>query len=159
MLWKAAMPSGSPQSPKIFECRQCGECCKGYGGTYLSAADIVKISAYIGVASDTFVSTYCRMSGNRPLLSQRPDGYCVFWDQRICTIHPVKPRMCRQWPYIRNVLKDVENWKAMASMCPGIHADAPAKLIRRRVREELEGSSPKMTGGRRQEESSNRRFR
>jgi Fe-S-cluster containining protein len=57
------------------------------------------------------------------LISQGDNGYCIFWDQ-VCTIHPVKPKMCRQWPYIRSILIDVGNWRAMAASCPGMKADA-----------------------------------
>jgi len=134
------MTSDSLANQNIFECRNCGECCKGYGGTYLSEADIVRIADYIGMTPETFASTHCRISGNRPLLAQKADGYCVFWDQ-ICTIHPVKPRMCRQWPYIKNVLREVENWKIMGAMCPGIQSDAPERIVRQRVREALRGES------------------
>ena len=134
------MPSNKKLSRKIFECRRCGDCCKGYGGTYLTEADIVRIAEHIGMAPDIFVSTHCRLSGERPIIAQKEDGYCVFWDQ-LCTIHPVKPRMCRQWPYIAPVLKEVENWRIMGSMCPGIHSDAPDKIIRECVCEKLQCDS------------------
>lgn len=136
------MPSDRSSSRDIFECRKCGDCCKGYGGTYLSKADIVRIAEYIGMSPETFASTHCLTSGSRPLLAQKANGFCVFWDQ-LCTIHPVKPRMCRQWPYIDNVLKEVENWRVMGSMCPGIRSDAPDKLVLQRVREELLKNSSK----------------
>lgn len=134
------MPSDKTPGRKIFECRKCGDCCKGYGGTYLTKADIVRIAEFIGMAPEAFVSTHCRLSGEKPILSQKEDGYCVFWDQ-LCTIHPVKPRMCRQWPYIAPVLKEVENWRIMSSMCPGIHSDAPDKIIRECVCEKLQCDS------------------
>jgi Fe-S-cluster containining protein len=124
-------------SHDIFECRKCGDCCKGYGGTYLTEADIVRIAEFIGMPSEEFVSTHCRKSDERPILAQKEDGFCVFWDQ-LCTIHPVKPRMCRQWPYITPVLREVENWQIMGSMCPGIQTDAPAKIVKQCVREELQ---------------------
>ena len=139
------MPSDSLTSQEIFECRKCGDCCKGYGGTYLSKADIVNIAAYIGMSPETFKSTHCRISGDRPFLAQKANGYCVFWD-RVCTIHPVKPRMCRQWPYIENVLREVENWRVMGAMCPGIRSDAPERLVRQRVREELQAAPYKDEG-------------
>lgn len=134
------MPSDDPNSSPIFNCTQCGDCCKGYGGTYLSKTDIVRIADYIGMSPDAFMTTHCRMSGGKPLLAQKNDGYCAFWD-RLCTIHPVKPRMCRQWPYIKSVLKAVENWRAMASMCPGMDADAPAEAVKQCVARELQGKS------------------
>ena len=47
-------------------------------------------------------------------------GYCIFWD-KLCTIHEVKPRMCKIWPFIESILVDPSNWDIIKSMCPGIH--------------------------------------
>jgi hypothetical protein len=69
----------------------------------------------------------CRSGGGR-LIVQGKNGYCIFWDE-VCTIHPVKPKMCRQWPFIRSILVDVDNWRAMASSCPGMAADASDRQI------------------------------
>lgn len=121
----------SEESP-IFACRQCGDCCKGYGGTYVTPEDIIAISRFVGIDPERFVESYCTFSGSRPVLSQRADGYCIFWDQ-LCTIHPVKPFMCRAWPYIRSVLIDPANWYAMAGSCPGMRTDVSTERIRESV--------------------------
>jgi Fe-S-cluster containining protein len=112
----------------IFECRRCGDCCRGYGGTVVADADIRAIAAYLEMTPERFRSTYCVLSGSRPVLGQQPNGYCVFWD-RLCTIHPVKPRMCRAWPFIQSVLVDVFNWRIMAGMCPGIRTDVSDERV------------------------------
>ena len=127
------MPSKTNEPEAIFECRQCGDCCRGYGGTFVSKRDIDAIASFLGEDPEYFVANYCRLSGKRFLLSQKKDGYCIFWD-RICTIHPVKPQMCRQWPFIESVLRDVANWRIMASMCPGMWADAPVSRVKDCVR-------------------------
>jgi hypothetical protein len=63
-------------------------------------------------------------------LAQAENGYCVFWKDKICTIHPVKPRMCKAWPFIPNVLKDPQNWLIMAGFCPGIRTDiTPSEIV------------------------------
>lgn len=113
---------------QLFTCTRCGDCCKGYGGTYLSSADIAAIADYLGISAEQFVKGFTNRSGNRRLIRQADNGYCVFWDQ-VCTIHPVKPKMCRRWPYIRSILVDVGNWRAMAASCPGMNADASASQI------------------------------
>ena len=113
---------------ELFECHRCGDCCKGFGGTYLSVEDIEAISRYIGSNSEKFVARYCSHSGTKPVLAQRSDGYCIFWD-KICTIHPVKPRMCRRWPYIKSILIDPGNWMSMADSCPGIVTELPVERI------------------------------
>ncbi|MCP4719352.1 MAG: YkgJ family cysteine cluster protein, partial [Desulfobacteraceae bacterium] len=55
-----------------------------------------------------------------------------FFDkEKQCTIHPVKPYMCRAWPYIKTIIKNPENWNAMAGACPGMKKNIPHKdLIR-----------------------------
>jgi Fe-S-cluster containining protein len=113
---------------EVFVCTRCGDCCKGYGGTYLSKADIDAIARYVGVSVHRLLAHYTRKSGGRHLIVQGDDGYCIFWD-KVCTIHPVKPKMCRQWPFINSILVDVDNWRAMAVSCPGMNADAPDQTI------------------------------
>ena len=103
----------------LFTCTQCGDCCKGYGGTYLTERDVAAISRFVDVSTDEFKKTYCTESGGRLVLAQRQDGYCIFFDVN-CTIHAVKPRMCRQWPFIESVLTEPANWRIMAGVCPGM---------------------------------------
>ena len=127
------MRSNRPCMEDLFECRQCGDCCKGFGGTYLRPADIAAISHFIGTRPESFVTRYCSFSGGQPVLGQRPDGYCIFWD-KICTIHPVKPRMCRKWPFIESLLVDGRNWLIMGDSCPGINRDVSADIVQEYVR-------------------------
>ena len=113
----------------IFQCKQCGECCKGYGGTYITEKDINAISGLLDIDPEYFVKTYCQFSGGKPVLAQGENGYCIFWD-KLCTIHGVKPRMCREWPFIEPVLADINNWEIMAGSCPGIRTDVPDDMIK-----------------------------
>lgn len=118
------MESDKLPCDELFACTLCGDCCKGYGGTYLTATDIASIANHLRITTDQLVQGYTTLSGKRRLIAQGDNGYCIFWDQ-VCTIHSVKPKMCRQWPYIRSILIDVANWRAMAASCPGMKADAP----------------------------------
>ncbi len=129
----------------IFNCRKCGDCCKGYGGTFVTDSDIEAICRHIKSDPEKFIETYCSMSGTKPLLIQGENDYCIFWD-KVCTIHPVKPAMCKSWPFIRSVLTDVDNWYIMASFCPGMRTDVPDGLIKEYVKNRLliyEGESKK----------------
>ncbi len=130
------MPSDPVSPEKLFKCQKCGECCQGYGGTYVSARDIERIAAYLKVDPRRFIENYCQLSGDRPVLAQGPNGYCRFWDG-LCTIHAVKPRMCRQWPFIQSVLIDIGNWQIMGGACPGIRTDLPDEVIRTCIEKEL----------------------
>ena len=129
----------------IFNCRKCGDCCKGYGGTFVTDSDIEAICRHLKFDPEKFIETYCSMSGAKPLLIQGKNDYCIFWD-KVCTIHPVKPAMCKSWPFIQSVLTDVDNWYIMASFCPGMRTDVPDRLIKEYVKNQLliyEGESKK----------------
>ena len=127
------MPFKSILASDLFECKKCGECCRGYGGTYVSPGDIAAISEYLHVEEGAFVERYCRMSGNRPLLAQGETGFCIFFKEDLCTIHPVKPKMCKAWPFIEPILKDAANWHIMAGFCPGMRSNVPDKIIQKVV--------------------------
>jgi Fe-S-cluster containining protein len=112
----------------LFKCRQCGDCCRGYGGTFLADGEIDVIARFLDLDIDKFISDFCQVSGQRPMIAQGKNGYCVFWDG-LCTIHPVKPQMCKKWPFIGSVLVDVGNWHIMADFCPGIETDASDQQV------------------------------
>jgi Fe-S-cluster containining protein len=120
----------------LFECTQCGDCCKGYGGTYLAEEDIIKIAAYIDIDIEEFKRRYCVLSGIRPVLAQQENGYCIFFDQN-CSIHAVKPRMCRQWPFIQSLMVDIANWHIMAGVCPGMNNNMDDQHLLAAIRREM----------------------
>ena len=116
----------------LFDCKLCGQCCKGFGGTYVDAEDIRKISGYIQTDPDKFIEDYCDMSGSRPVLTLADNGCCTFFHpEKQCTIHPVKPYMCRAWPFIKTLINNPENWDIMANSCPGMKKGIPHKDIAR----------------------------
>ena len=117
----------------LFACQRCGGCCKGYGGTYLTPSDTERISRYLGMTPERFMREVCQMSGGKPVIAQAENGYCILWDQQ-CNIHPVKPRMCRRWPFIESILVDAGNWHAIAAGCPGMRVDVSNDQIRKCVR-------------------------
>ena len=105
----------------IFECTLCGDCCNGFGGTYVTQQDIENISEFIHGDPASFLEKYCDPSGSRHVLTRGDDGRCIFFDtDQQCTIHPVKPYMCRAWPFIKTLIHHPENWDIMANSCPGM---------------------------------------
>lgn len=133
------MASEVNTSSDIFDCRLCGQCCTGFGGTYVTPEDISRISVFIQADQDAFVETYCDMSGSRPVLTTGENGSCIFFDpEKQCTIHPVKPYMCKAWPFIKTLLANPENWDIMANSCPGMTKGVPHDDIRRIVAAEKE---------------------
>ena len=47
------MPYKSVRPDDLFDCQMCGECCQGFGGTYVTEKDIENIAAFIGESSET----------------------------------------------------------------------------------------------------------
>jgi hypothetical protein len=45
--------------------------------------------------------------------------------------------MCKEWPFIKSVLVDIDNWYIMAGLCPGMRTDIPDRVIKECVRKEL----------------------
>lgn len=132
-------PEPKLKASDIFDCKQCGDCCHGYGGTYVSDEDVKNISVFINVDPEIFVKEYCQISGGRYVLAIGNNGKCLFYnDETQCTIHPVKPYMCKAWPFIEGVVRNPENWEVMSGSCPGIRADVPTKDVVRCVKSELE---------------------
>ena len=125
---------------EFFQCTQCGDCCKGYGGTYLTDHDMAAIAAHLDIPLQNFKQRYCALSGKRYVLAQRDDGFCIFFD-RNCSIHAIKPAMCRKWPFIDGLLKDIGNWQVMSSVCPGIRSDVDDNQLRDYVCRSLGRSS------------------
>ena len=121
----------------LFTCTQCGQCCRGYGGTFVSDEDIEAIARYLGISVISCKQRFCVPSGDRFVLAQRSDGYCIFWDQN-CTIHAVKPRMCKDWPFIKSLLVDITNWHIMAASCPGMRDDLDDKVLLALVRNAMQ---------------------
>ncbi|HDL08097.1 MAG TPA: YkgJ family cysteine cluster protein [Desulfobacteraceae bacterium] len=124
------------QTEDIFQCKKCGDCCRGYGGTCVTEKDIITIADYVNTKPDSFVADYCQMSGKKPVLAQGKNRYCVFWDG-LCMIHPVKPHMCRTWPFINSLLVDINNWYIMAQFCPGMRTDISPRLLEKYIQREL----------------------
>lgn len=126
----------NPDSSIAFDCTMCGECCNGYGGTYVTEDDIKAIAEYIGADPSTFKNDYCSVSDGRPLLKSGENGKCIFFHEK-CSIHLVKPRMCREWPFIPAVLKEPDNWQLMADACPGIKTDVNIDQLKKITEIEL----------------------
>ena len=106
---------------KVFTCKKCGKCCEGFGGTYVNSQNIQAIAKFINVDPKKFISQYCDLSGSRYVLKLGTNGYCIFFDKKQqCTIHDLKPPMCKAWPFIKAVKKHPENWNIIASSCPGM---------------------------------------
>ena len=94
------------QAP-VFQCQQCGDCCAGRGGIFVRPEEVAAMAAFLDLEEPEFSRRYVESSplGNRLGIAA---GVCVFMEDNRCRVHPVKPFICRQWPFLPALLVDAE---------------------------------------------------
>jgi hypothetical protein len=50
-------------------------------------------------------------------------GACVFLREGRCLVHPVKPAICRAWPFLEALLTHADELEGAKGACPGIDPD------------------------------------
>ncbi len=124
-----------------FECTRCGNCCSGPPGyVWVTKVEIEAIAKFLGRTDGTLDRTYLRRVALRHSLTERPGGDCIFLtrdgNETGCSIHPVRPKQCRTWPFWNDNLRSEEAWTMAARNCPGMnhgqhHGFVPIEDLRR----------------------------
>ncbi|OGP51150.1 MAG: hypothetical protein A2Y79_03415 [Deltaproteobacteria bacterium RBG_13_43_22] len=114
------------QAMERFECTQCGTCCQGEGGIYLTQEEIDRIAIFLNLSPREFLEKFCLEKNGRIYIHTREDGYCYFSQEGRCSIHAVKPDPCRRWPFFPPMLVDQANWETVRNSCPAL---APFKTL------------------------------
>ena len=107
----------------VFACRQCGDCCRGEKGILVTEVELKALAEYLGLSQEDFAARYLVQTPLGPQLATR-SGTCVFQGGTLCRVHPVKPRICREWPFLPALLAHADEFEAAKEACPGILADA-----------------------------------
>ena len=114
---------GEPDSgKKVFVCRQCGECCHGDKGILVTPEEADNLAAFLGLALEDVHQRYLIPSSLGPQVATR-NGACIFLADNRCQVHPVKPRICREWPFLPALLRHADEFEAAKEACPGFEAD------------------------------------
>ena len=100
----------------MFNCQQCGNCCRVPGAVHISPDEAGAIAAFLGMDVYAFTETYTRLGTSRINLEllEHPDGACIMLkDDNTCRINPVKPQQCRDFP---------SGWRTPATVaaCPAL---------------------------------------
>ena len=93
------------ESKVVYECTQCGACCRQPGYVILEEGEADAIAAHLDLDVHAFLDRYTRLTRNRASLSltERKDLSCIFLDdENHCQINAVKPRQCQEFPHIWN---------------------------------------------------------
>jgi Fe-S-cluster containining protein len=128
-----------------FECTKCGACCRNeYLLVTVTGSDIVNIAAVLGLGPDELLKALdfyiVSDSVSTPVgleripsvateqglafiaLKKMENGDCIFLKEDLCMIHPVRPLVCRAFPFVFTESKGQRNWglSAKKEICPGL---------------------------------------
>lgn len=120
-------------STRVFACRQCGECCHGDKGILVTPEEARRLAAFLCLTMKELYRDYLIPSPLGPQVATR-NGACIFLEDNRCRVHPVKPRICRQWPFLPALLAHPDEFAAAKEACPGLapecrHAEFVAAAV------------------------------
>lgn len=115
------MKQGKKERP-VFACRQCGECCRGDKGILVTPAEMAALAAFLDLSREELQRRYLVPSALGPQVAAQ-NGACVFLADNRCRVHPVKPRICREWPFLPALLTHADEYEAAKEACPGLHPE------------------------------------
>jgi Fe-S-cluster containining protein len=106
----------------VFQCQQCGDCCCGRGGIFVKPQEVEEMAALLSLPVEEFCGRFVEASAMGPRLTIADNGFCVFLlEGNLCRVHPVKPFICRQWPFLPALLVDADELEHAKTACPGIN--------------------------------------
>lgn len=122
-----------------FSCRpDCGRCCTRHGDydyVYLTRADVSRLAAHFGMATDEFRRAWTRKDDGHTILAM--DGpTCPFLRGSSCSVYPARPEQCGTFPFWKDNLASEARWTELGSFCPGIGEGeiVPLHVIREQLR-------------------------
>ena len=114
--------------PIFLECQRCTACCRWPGQVRLTDAEITRLAAFHGVSETDFIQRYTRLRHDRRglALQEKPDGGCIFLAGDDCSVQPVKPQQCRDFP-------NLWNFPGFEQTCRAIPREVSAAEYHRRI--------------------------
>jgi Fe-S-cluster containining protein len=115
--------------PIFFECDRCTACCRWPGQVTVTDEEITRIAKFLALTEEQLVNDFTRLNTTRTglILTEQPDGACVFLDGNDCRINPVKPRQCRDFP-------NLWNFPGFQQLCRAKAHEVPVDEWKRRVK-------------------------
>jgi hypothetical protein len=107
----------------VFSCRQCGECCRGEKGILVTPVELEALAAYLGLSTAEFAARYLVDTAMGPQMATQ-NGSCIMQQDELCLVHPVKPRICREWPFLKALVVHADEFAAAKEACPGLAPEA-----------------------------------
>lgn len=125
----------------FYECQRCTACCRWPGQVCLTDAEIARLAAFKGMNEHDFIQQFTRLREDRRglALQEKPNGECVFLDGNDCSVQPMKPQQCRDFP-------NLWNFPGFENVCDAIPRLVSDKTCRRLVADATGPSSNEMAG-------------
>jgi Fe-S-cluster containining protein len=114
--------------PIFLECQRCTACCRWPGQVRLTDAEITRLAVFKGVSEHEFIQRFTRLRHDRQglALQEKPDGACIFLEGDDCSVQPVKPPQCRNFP-------NLWNFPGFEKTCRAIPRELGAEEFARRI--------------------------
>ena len=127
--------------PVFHECQRCTACCRWPGQVRLTEHEIVRLAAHLRLDEHQFIQQFTRLTSDRHglALKEKPDGQCIFLAGEDCSVQPVKPQQCRDFPnlwnfpgfeqHCRAIPRAVtpEEWRRLIERATGQRVDPPSE--------------------------------
>jgi Fe-S-cluster containining protein len=86
--------------PIFYECQRCTACCRWPGNVRINDEEIAALAKFKGLSEFDFIQKYTRLHTDHRGLSliEKPNHECIFLDGIDCTVQPVKPQQCKDFP-------------------------------------------------------------
>lgn len=117
--------------PFRFRCVKCGICCENLSiGVPLFYKDIERIASYENLNLNDFLIQYCKLVIHNVNIKKRkieiPVLYlktskrrCVFYEDKNCLVHKVKPYLCSSSPFVSLLFQDDNFLEFFKNNCKG----------------------------------------
>ena len=103
----------------------------------MTEAELARAAAFKGISEQEFIQRYMRVRADRQglALAEKPNGECIFLAGEDCSIQPVKPQQCRDFP-------NLWNFPGFEKVCCAIPRLMNDEEYKRMVSQELTGRVP-----------------
>ena len=119
-----------------FVCQMCSLCCTGEGGILMRPEEAEAAARELGMEVADFLDRHTRPRNGEVEVVTDGRGVCSLLGPQGCRIHAVKPRICRAWPFLPQILANPDAFEEAKLGCPGLDPEASHEDFLRQARQE-----------------------